>query len=259
MIKKVTGYRLQVTVKIIPVFFVALFLFLYTVPYSLSPVYAQQATLSISPSTGTYNRNCSFALDVNINTAGGQTDGTDAIVIYDPSRFSATSITNGTVYPEYPGNNIDEVNGKITISGLASVSSAFSGQGKLATINFTVKDKATTGATQVTIDFDAQNKTKTTDSNVVQRGTIADILNSVVNGNFTVGEGTCGASPAPVGVRPPQGAPEEATPPAEVKQPYQQPYQPKTLNNTANTELTYTIAIIGSSLVILGVLGLVLL
>lgn len=250
---KVQNYEL----RIMKIFFVIFSFFIFNSVFP-SPAYAQQATLSLSPSSGAFNRNCSFALDVNINTGGGQTDGTDAIIVYDPSRFSATSITNGTVYPEYPGNNIDDTNGKITISGLASVTSAYSGSGKLATINFSVKDKATSGATQITIDFDPQNKTKTTDSNVVQRGTIADILNSVVNGNYTVGENAAcstSASPAP-GVITPQGG-TDSTPSGEVKQPYI-PEQ-KVLNNTANTELTYTIAILGSSLIILGVLGLVLL
>ena len=238
--------------------------FLFPIPYSLFPTFAQQATLSLSPSTGTFNRSCTFSLDINLNTGSADTDGTDAILIYDSSRFSATSISNGTVYSEYPGNNIDDTNGKITISGLASVTSPFTGSGKLATVNFLVKEAAATGATQITFDFNPADKAKTTDSNVVQRGTVSDILNSVVNGSYTIGSSSC-ANPSPgpgTGTQPGvgRGATGVATPSGAVIQPTptQAPVYTQ-LPNRANTELTFTIAIVGSAMVILGVLGLALL
>lgn len=236
-----------------------------TVIFASSPVYAQQATLSLSPSTGTFNKGCPFSLDILLNTGGAQTDGTDAILLYDASRVSATSITNGTIYSEYPGNNFNDSSGKVTVSGLASVTSPYAGSGTLVTVNFTVKETAPTGAIQITFDFDPNDKAKTIDSNVVQRGTNADILNSVVNGSYTVGTGTCGASPSPipggviVGGR---GAPGGiATPSAQVSQP------PKTIDQLVDykgkgpgtPELTFTLAIVGSALTILGILGLVLL
>ena len=220
--------------------------------------FAQAATLSLTPSSGTFNRSCNFTLDIRLDTAGAQTDGTDAILIYDSSRFSATSITSGNIYPDYPGNSIDDTSGKITISGLASISSAFSGQGSLATVNFTVKENAPTGATQVKFDFDSSDKAKTTDSNVVQRGTASDILNSVVNGSYTIGTGSCVAGAvSPTSV--PRGAPSVSTPSATT-----QPAQPKNLDEavggkTGSVELTYTLVIVGSVLVVLGILGLTLL
>ncbi|MBI2040242.1 hypothetical protein HYT18_04150 [Candidatus Microgenomates bacterium] len=231
--------------------------FITVITVILTPAaYAQQATLSLSPSSGTFNRGCDFSLNIDLNTGGADTDGTDAILIYDPSRFTATSIQSGTIYPDYPGNNIDEASGKITVSGLASVSQAFSGQGTLATINFTVRDQASTGTTQVKFDFDPSDKAKTTDSNVVQRGTVADILNSVVDGNYTVGSGTCavgtgtgtgttgvGQGATGVGVATPSGA----------------PIYYKTLPEGGTPELTATFIIVGSVLTILGILGLVLL
>lgn len=220
-----------------------------------SPVFAQNATLSLSPSSGTFNKACPFSLQINLNTAGVQTDGTDAILIYDTARFSATSISAGSIYADYPGSSIDEQVGKITISGLASVTTPFSGQGILATVNFKVKDEAQAGATQVKFDFDPQDKAKTTDSNVVERGTVADILNSVVNGNYVVGTGTCVVpSPSPRAVGAP-GVP--ATPSGAVT-------PPRTLDEAVGgkpgtPELTYTLAIVGMVLTILGILGLAVL
>ncbi|MBI4036313.1 hypothetical protein HY386_00345 [Candidatus Daviesbacteria bacterium] len=224
--------------------------------FLLAPLPVWAATLSLSPSTGTFNTNCPFSLDMVLDTQGAQTDGTDAILFYDTSRLTAGSITSGTIYPDYPGNNIDDSAGKITVSGLASVSQAFSGKGTLATVNFLVKQNAPTGATQIKFDFDPNDKTKTTDSNVVERGTVVDVLSSVVNGNYTIGTGTCGSQTVtgtggPTIVTVPQGA--VSTPSGAVK-------EPVTILPPAGSEtFTYTIAILGTVLTVLGILGLALL
>lgn len=219
----------------------------------LSPaVFAQTATLSLSPSSGTFNKGCPLTLQINLNTGGTQTDGTDAILAYDSTRFSATSISSGAIYPDYPGNNIDDANGKITVSGLASVTAPFSGQGNLATVNLKVTDTAPSGVTQIKFDFDPNDKSKTTDSNVVERGTISDVLNSVVNGSYTIGTGSCVAAGAPVA--PGTGV---ATPSGAVVQPTPRPFE--ALPPAGSEQLTLTLAIIGSVLTILGILGLALL
>lgn len=205
------------------------------------------STLSLSPSAGTFNQGCPFSISVVVDTQGIQSDGTDAIIMYDASKFSAQTITNGTIYPDFPGNNIDASSGKITISGLASVSTPFTGKGTLATINFKVLEAATVGMTQMTFDFDANNKAKTTDSNVVQRETVADTLNSVGNGSYIVGAGVCGSSD--------RGGPSDATPEAT---PYYPPPKPS-LPDGGTPELTSTMAIVGGILTILGILGLALL
>lgn len=238
----------KVTVKKFLALVFALFAFLYPIPYTLYPAYAQQATLSLSPSSGTFNKGCGFSLQVLLNTGTAQTDGTDAIVIYDPARFSATSVTSGTIYPDYPGNNIDEVGGKITISGLASITTPFSGSGTLATINFKVLDSAQAGVSQIKFDFDPNDKAKTTDSNVVERGTVADILNSVVNGNYTIGTGTCVSTTSGLG----KGATGIATPSA-------QPTPKPTLPPGGTEGTTYALATVGMILTVLGILGLALL
>ena len=217
-------------------------------------VFAQSATLSLDPASGTFNKGCNFTLNVNLDTGGAQTDGSDAIIFYDVSRFTATSITNGTIYPDYPGNNIDPQGGKITISGLASVNTPFTGKGILATLNFKVVDTAATGATQITFDFDPNNKAKTTDSNVVERNTVVDVLNSVVNGNYTIGTGSCGATPTvPPAYRPPTGGGNPPATPSSVEP--KTPYLPP----AGSEQFTFTLAIFGGVLTILGILGLALL
>lgn len=219
------------------------------------------STLSFSPASGTANQGCSFPVSVTVDTEGIQSDGTDAIIIYDTSRFSAQTITNGNVYPDFPGNNIDPSTGKITISGLASVSSPFTGKGTLATINFVVKETAPVGATQVTFDFNPNDKAKTTDSNVVQRETVVDTLNSVTNGSYIIGTGACGSAPAPKGTSAPRviGGPITPSTPSATKTPTIDQIVDVEGKGPGTIELTSAVAIFGGILTVLGILGLALL
>ncbi len=231
----------------------AILLFAFSFSLLAFPGNALASTLSLSPSSGTYNQGCSFSIDVIVDTQGIASDGTDAIIMYDLSRFSAQTITNGTVYSDFPGNSIDASSGKILITGLASVSTPFSGKGTLATINFKVLDTAAAGATQMTFDFDPNNKAKTTDSNVVQRDPVVDTLNSVINGSYVVGTGTCGSGSARSPQLPGKGGP--STPSATMT-----PDTPiKTLPPGGTMELTSAMAIVGGILTVLGILGLALL
>lgn len=209
------------------------------------------ATLSLSPSSGTFNRGCSFSVKVDLDTAGVQTDGADAIILYDSTRFTPGSITNGTIYPDYPGNFIDTQARKINISGLASVTQAFSGAGTLATINFTVPQNAPAGLTELTFDFDQNDKAKTTDSNVVERSTVVDVLNSVTNGSYTIGTGSCASQ----GV----GAPSQSTPSGQQLSSPLPTLTPGELPNGGFTHPTIVLTAVGMVLVILGILGLALL
>lgn len=234
-----------------------LWLFLYSIlmvaVFLITPSAAWAATLSLSPSSGALNKGCSYSLGIEVDTQGAQTAGTDAILLYDSSRFTATSITSGTIYQEYPGNNIDETNNKIIVSGLAAVSKPFAGKGTLATINLAVKDAAPSGATQIKFAFDPNDKTNTTDSNVVENGTVQELLSSVVNGNYTIGAGSCGALPGATKV----GAPtaESSTPSGAISKP--PPFT--ALPEAGVEEFTYAVVIVGSILVVLGILGLALL
>ncbi len=225
--------------------------------FLMSPSIAWAATLALSPSTGSANRGCIMPVQIILDTKGANTDGTDAILIYDPTRFSVTtsSIVSGTIYPDFPGNTVDSPRpGTVTVSGLASVSSPFNGQGILATVNFKVLDNAPAGATSIKFDFDPADKTKTTDSNVVERGTIADVLNSVTDGNYTVGTGTCTS----VGTIPkggPTDSSSSATPTATIAP---KPL-PSALPQGGIEGPTFVLVISGVLLTILGVAGLALL
>jgi hypothetical protein len=160
--------------------------------FFLLPFPALAATLSLVPSKGSFNRGCDFSLKVNIDTQGADTDGSDVILLYNPGKFSATSIDNGSLYADFPGNNIDNNSGKVSIYALAPTNKGFSGKGVLATVNFTVTATASAGPATVNFDFDPKNPTITTDSNVIQRSSLQDVLTSVTNGSYTIGSSACG-------------------------------------------------------------------
>lgn len=222
---------------------------------------ALASTLSLSPASGTFNKSCAFSLDVLLDTQGAPTDGTDAYINFDSSRFTMNSIdTTGKIYPEYPGSGIDSQNAnRILISGLASQGSPYSGSGKLAIINFTVKDTAQTGLSQITFDFDTNNKNSTIDSNVVKSGDSTETLTSVNNGSYTIGSGNCiSATPSPSPRGGNIGGSNISTPSA-TEIPLKKIPTKESLPNGGTFEFTATIAIVGSILTVLGVLGLALL
>jgi len=248
-----TIYDLRFT-KILFSFLFALFLNLYSI-FPIPSSLAAGASLALSPASGTVNKGCSFSVDISLNTGGAQTDGTDAIVFYDPTRLTATAIKSGTIYSDYPGNSIDASTGKITVSGLSPVGSTFSSSGILATINFTVLEAAPLGATQVKFDFDPADKGKTNDSNIVERDTVSDVLSQVTDASFTVGSGTCVGltiSPTPRGGREATGGGTIIT-----------PTPTKTIDDftgngktSGSVETTVAIAVIGSILTLVGIFGL---
>lgn len=234
------------------------------------------ASLSFDPLTGSLNRGCSVAVNVVVNTgttAGSvaQTDGTDAIIKYDPAIFSVAvnSIQDGTIYSDYPGNSVDTAAGKISISGLASVSQAFSGTGVLATINFTVKADAPLQTTKLTFEY-TSDPAITVDSNIVERQTVADVLRTVNNSQYTIGSGSCSAQPSPGAPAPVPGGtiivPVGGTKiisggiiPGQTKVPYSSPSALTQLTQSGDATSTFIFIMAGSVLTILGILGLALL
>ncbi|MDD2823330.1 MAG: cohesin domain-containing protein [Candidatus Daviesbacteria bacterium] len=206
--------------------------------------FAAGSTLSLSPPTGTFNKNCNFSLTVNLDTSTFETAGTDVIINYDTTRFVANKISNGSIYPDYTGNSIDTLTGTILISGLASATSFFKGAGTFATIDFTVLETAPVGATQIKFDFDPNDKSKTTDTNVVEITTMVETLNQVVNGNYVIGTGSCG-----------QGGP-ISTGSATITQPPRWTPTQAPLPGTADVNPTLILVGIGGSLTFLGFFSL---
>lgn len=157
-----------------------------------SETVSKNATLSLFPASWRVNKGCSYSVQVRLNTAQAETNGADIVLNYDPAKLEATTITPGTIFDDYSSQYIDP-SGKVLITGLAGGSDSYTGLGIFATVNFTVLEDALEGATKVEFDFDPNDKSKVTDSNVVEEGTNADLLTSVSNGEYTIGSGECPA------------------------------------------------------------------
>lgn len=115
---------------------------------------------------------------VRVVTGGHQSDGTDAVIKFDPKILEATGSANlkkGSIYPEYPLLSVDPA-GLVRISGIASIGKdPFNGIGVLATVSFKAK---ASGKSAVTLDFTSG---ATDDSNIVESGTSNDLLEEVFN------------------------------------------------------------------------------
>jgi hypothetical protein len=207
---------------------------------------AMAATLSLSPASGLVNKGCAFGVSVQLNTGGVDVDGTDVILKYNPKQFTVSSVVNGSIFNDYPGNSIDNAAGKVSIYALASQNTSFTGSGIVATVNFTpATDLAATSPT-ISFDFDSASPTKTTDSNVTQKGTTSDILSSVTNGTYTLGTTSCAGGVA-------QG--QVATPSATLEPEVTTTSTPTTLPNSGRFENTLMVLGLGVLLAIIGGLG----
>lgn len=155
--------------------------------------FAVGATMVLDPSSGNISPNCSINVAVKINTTGIETDGADAILLYEADVLTTTNqdITNGTIYQDY-SNDASTTPGVVEIHGIADVAKPFADTGTLATVKFKVQpDAPTSGFTDLTIKFNSVRKDDTSESNIVRRGTISDILDQVTNAKFTLTSGSC--------------------------------------------------------------------
>ncbi len=99
----------------------------------------------------------------------------------DNSSSAGVQITAGSLMPMTQANSADATNGRITFSQITAGGTTYTSSGAqtLATIHFKVLQA---GVVPVTFDFTSG---KTSDCNVAASG--ADVLTSVVNGNFGTG------------------------------------------------------------------------
>ncbi len=168
----------------------AFFGLVFTTVFMVAPAYASAATLSLSPTTGSHAAESTFEVKILLDTKSVATNGTDAIVRFDPNALqvvdsnassSGTQIQPGSLYPQTSYNSVDNGAGKITFSGSKSGSSpGYNGSGTLATITFQAVKEATDS--EVTLDFISGS---TTDSNVIDSSS-KDVLTAVTDAKFTI-------------------------------------------------------------------------
>lgn len=149
-------------------------LFLVFLALSVTRVFADDPSLTFSPSSVTPTLNQEFTIKIVLNSAGQNVSGAGAKLTYDQNYLRAVSIIPGTIFADYPSEIIDNRNGHVTISGIvASPKVFFNGESTFAEITFL---PTKVGSTSVTFLYSPGS---TTDSNIAVMTGTGDILRSI--------------------------------------------------------------------------------
>lgn len=154
----------------------------------LFPQGVQAAALQLSPPGGTLDVDETMDVKINLSLSSGESvSGVDAELTFDNDKLQVTTIEESSLFNTYPISTYSNDNGTIQVSGITETGSSLSDGGTLATLTFKGKSS---GTAAVTFDFTSGS---TTDSNVAEADTDTDLLESVVNGSYTVsGDGGVG-------------------------------------------------------------------
>jgi hypothetical protein len=169
-------------------------------PTSFSPTsQASQIVESVQPQLVAFTPKKQYELGENVPitikvvTAGNPADGVDVILRYNPEKLEASNqnsfFTLGKIFPEYPVTEVDTKRGIIQISATSPLNSpGFAGVGNLVTLNFKAK---ALGDTKVTFDFE---KNSTAETNLVFANTNRDMLETIHDATFTIGNSSISES-----------------------------------------------------------------
>lgn len=150
------------------------------------------ASLSVSPATGVYKAGENIAVQINFNPNGHTNiDAIDAILLFDSAKITATSIEEKISQVNYPSKLIDNSSGKIILSLMDYYyTGKLNGSSALAVINFKINSSAN-NTTEVKFNLDVNNPSSGTDSNVIERNNMTDVLGSVTNSLYTIKPAGC--------------------------------------------------------------------
>lgn len=184
------------------------------------PEAAGNATLDLSPNSGTSNVGVNFLVSILLNTQGTPAAATDVVIYYDSTKLevqdadqnpsNGVQITTGgsTMYKTWIGNNVDpcggttNLPGKITLSGIAYNSNPpaapdtpFNGAGTFGIIEF---KSIQPGTATVQFDFTSGSTTDCNVIKIVSAGNVQDDLASVTTppASYTI-TGSGGPTPTP--------------------------------------------------------------
>ena len=207
-------------------------------------VLAADPHLFLSHASGSYS--AAFSIEAKVDTGGQNIGGVDIYLEYPKNLLKIESVDKGTALPQvYSLIKNDE--GKLRINAyfpLTQAGESYSGTaGLVATINFTPLG---TGTAQVKFICTQSDPPETTDSNIIEKTQVKDIIvcSANINGSYTLTRAV--GTPTPTPTRAP-GATNTPTPTG-------------TVSTTTNTP-TPSIPVTGSSaqtvsLIILGFLML---
>lgn len=141
---------------------------------------AASSTLSLNASKTSLKVGETVTVSINVSSAVA-IDGLDVILSFDPKQLSVVTGANksavalGTLFSDYPINQVDEGTGRVTVSGITSQAGGVVAKGTVGTVTFTAK---VPGIAKIALDFTPGS---TTDSNVIETKSAKDVLGSVKN------------------------------------------------------------------------------
>jgi hypothetical protein len=159
-----------------------------------TPVEAVEPSLMFTPSTLNTQGDSEIIVSIMLNTGGQGVSGAGARIVFDPYFLSAIRVQPGEIFADYPAAIIDNQNGKITVSGIASSpTDQYNGEGTFADIVFRPYHA---GTSKVNFEFTPGS---TTDSNIAVMTGNGDILAKVneFSLNSTDVESSISTSPSP--------------------------------------------------------------
>ncbi len=149
--------------------------------------YAQDASLTMSPSTGTYSVGSAVPLAVKLNTAGETSAGVDVVLEYDTTKLQFVSITEQSGY-QYPTKS--EAGGTILVS-VNSLTGITGSDITVFTVNFTALAQGTTS-----VEFVTSGALTT---GVFQTVSGDDLLGTATGGTYTITAAAEETPPSQVG------------------------------------------------------------
>jgi len=147
----------------------------------------RNATLSLSPYSGSYKVGENFSVDILLDTQSAVVEKAEVKLKYDPqvlevidsdSALPGIQIKPGTIFPIYLSNSVKD--DLISLVGFSS-GAGFSGSGKFAFINF--KPRKATLETKMSFVFEPGSFS---DSNILERFSEKDILTTVSESKFNL-------------------------------------------------------------------------
>lgn len=168
MLKKIFNIIANTFLKLVIVTVVAITF------YSFEVVFAQAATLSISPGTGVYTAGQSFTARVVLNTQGAGINAADGTISFNPAELSVVGVSKGTIFNLWTAEPaFSNSAGTITFSG-GNPTGYKGGAGTILSITFRAKNAGTSKV----------NFTKGSALAADGRGT--NVLSSMSGGTYTI-------------------------------------------------------------------------
>ena len=135
------------------------------------------AKLFLTLNKETIQQGDNFEAVINLDSLAGEVEAVDVIIVFDPSKLQVEAVEPGLLFSDYPQNQFDNQAGKVILSGVSQFTTEEPAieKGVVGTVVFKALER---GESQIEIEFISG---ETTDSNVIVKNEVDDVLSEVEN------------------------------------------------------------------------------